>query len=448
MDKYLFWEGEIIIESINENMLFLYVKKGGKINRNIINETAKEIIFAIDGTYTLQMIIQSFAQKYNESQKSISKKIIPFLEILQEEYEITLLESDYPQKNPVTIRYANMYPRVVSLEITNRCNIKCLHCYGNFDNTNEEFMPLERVKKLLDDLNDIGVFIIELTGGECLTHPNFKEILSYALSLDFVRISILTNGIALTDTIMDLIIQNKNRIYVQIDLHSLRDSYLSWFTGACNTLNIIQRNIRYLADAGLTMRVATIITKRNITEMQEIAKWVFDMGIRQYAPSLVIKLGRANFSNTDILLDSEEFIEMFNDNVKMINIKFDGIIKLNENNGFQGANCGCLTSHVAIDTYGRIKICTMDTLECISTNWGNVFEKRIQEIYDDNQKQFISFSRIPVPKADSKECVGCPKRVFCSSCLLRAFISVKELKDKCKWYQQILTEDMKETLFG
>lgn len=74
-------------------------------------------------------------------------------------------------------------------------------------------MPVNKVKKLLRDLDDMGVFIIELTGGDCLVHPQFIEILNFALPLGFLRINILTNGLALTDEIKKVIIKSKNPVF-------------------------------------------------------------------------------------------------------------------------------------------------------------------------------------------------------------------------------------------
>ena len=169
-------------------------------------------------------------------------------------------------------------------------------------------MPVNKVKSLLRDLDNIGVFVIELTGGDCLVNPQFKEILKFALSLGFLRINILTNGIALTDEIKRIITENSKRVFLQIDLHSMNDEYLFWFTGVKNTLDIIKGNIMELAKNKVSMRIATIVTKRNLNELEKIADWVHALGIEMYAPSPAVKLGRANYSDPDILLNDEEYM--------------------------------------------------------------------------------------------------------------------------------------------
>lgn len=309
-------------------------------------------------------------------------------------------------------------------------------------------MPVNKVKKLLRDLDDMGVFIIELTGGDCLVHPQFIEILNFALPLGFLRINILTNGLALTDEIKKVIIENRKKVFLQIDLHSLNDDYLFWFTGIKNTLDVIKKNIMQLAKNNVGMRIATIVTKRNLEELETIADWVHALGVETYAITPVVKLGRANYSDSDILLNEEEYKQMF-DSIKRINEKYDGLIKIHDSDKFrQGPNCGCVSSHVTIDAGGEIKICTMDTREYVKGNWGNVFDKNIKDIYDERQNEVICFSQIVAPDGMSEECKNCNKRGFCSSCLLRAFVASREKNGQCKWYQNILGEQMKEFLFS
>lgn len=50
------------------------------------------------------------------------------------------------------------------------------------------------------------------------TNRTDKEIQLYALSPDFLHINILTNGVVLTKEIKDIIICNRDRVFVQIIL--------------------------------------------------------------------------------------------------------------------------------------------------------------------------------------------------------------------------------------
>ncbi len=448
MEHYLFWKDDFVIEEINEELNYIYIRREDTIDKNVVNSTGKEIIMLIDGNHTLEMLISELAQKYQESIEEISEKVIPFIECLEKEYGIQMEKSNKSIDKKVTEKKSlNVYPRVASLELTNTCNLRCLHCYGSFERKKHEHMPIEKVKELLDELNEIGVFIIELTGGECLMHPRFIDILEYALKLEFIYINILTNGISINEDLCSVLRKNRDRIHVQIDLHSLNDEYLYWFTGTKNSLNLIQRNIKTLVKLGVKMRIATTVTKKNLYEIEEIANWLYEEGVRRYAPAPVVDIGRAKFSDDNLLLDDSEY-EYFFECITNINRRYENFIQvLNSKEFRQDANCGCLSSHVTIDSIGDIKICTMDTKEYTRWRVGNVFQDGLKNIYDKNQKHILEFSQIQAPDALSEECRNCDKRGFCSSCVLRAFIAVKEKKEQCQWYNKILDISVKELLF-
>ncbi|HPD60977.1 MAG TPA: hypothetical protein PKV48_04350, partial [Thermodesulfobacteriota bacterium] len=55
-------------------------------------------------------------------------------------------------------------PFSVVFEITDRCNLKCLHCYQ--ENGGKEELNFHEIKVILDDLEKLGTLKVTLTGGE------------------------------------------------------------------------------------------------------------------------------------------------------------------------------------------------------------------------------------------------------------------------------------------
>ena len=85
------------------------------------------------------------------------------------------------------------------LDLTNRCNEKCIHCYHPFEQYDySSELTLNEVKSLIDTVYDLGVFMITLSGGECLLRKDFFEILSY-ISEKGMMVNIFTNGLLLTE---------------------------------------------------------------------------------------------------------------------------------------------------------------------------------------------------------------------------------------------------------
>lgn len=91
-------------------------------------------------------------------------------------------------------------------ELTYRCNMRCLHCYnpgaahsvGEAPRRSTVEMRLAEATSVLDDLRDIGVYRLVLSGGEASIHSDFLAILVAARERGFA-VTLLTNGLALDE---------------------------------------------------------------------------------------------------------------------------------------------------------------------------------------------------------------------------------------------------------
>ena len=82
------------------------------------------------------------------------------------------------------IRARKIYqPLFATIEITQGCNFKCLHCY-NFDRRNppkEKRTPLtaEEIFQVIDGFSELGALNLSFTGGEPMIHPQIFEFIQY-----------------------------------------------------------------------------------------------------------------------------------------------------------------------------------------------------------------------------------------------------------------------------
>ncbi len=76
-------------------------------------------------------------------------------------------------------------PFSVQLDLTYRCNERCVHCYLDHDDHGE--MTTAEIKHLLDQMAEAGVFILTLSGGEIFLRKDFFELLEHARRLDVLR---------------------------------------------------------------------------------------------------------------------------------------------------------------------------------------------------------------------------------------------------------------------
>lgn len=112
------------------------------------------------------------------------------------------------------------------VELTDGCNLSCPMCYAS-SGPGKKHRSLDEIKAAIDRLVEVEgqPEILQLSGGEPTIHPQFEEVLAYALSrpIDFVMIN--TNGIRLAkdEKLVDLIGRHRDRVEIYFQMDGLDD---------------------------------------------------------------------------------------------------------------------------------------------------------------------------------------------------------------------------------
>ena len=88
-------------------------------------------------------------------------------------------------------------PLSVHLDLTYRCNERCVHCYLDHDDHGE--MTTAEIFDLLAQLADAQVFFLTLSGGEVLMRRDFFAIVEKARQLLF-NVKVKTNGVMVRES--------------------------------------------------------------------------------------------------------------------------------------------------------------------------------------------------------------------------------------------------------
>jgi len=83
------------------------------------------------------------------------------------------------------------YPLSGMMELTDRCDLNCVHCYINQPAGNQQArskeLSTEEIKGILKQAAEAGTLYMTLTGGEVLLRKDFPEIYSYARRLGMLE---------------------------------------------------------------------------------------------------------------------------------------------------------------------------------------------------------------------------------------------------------------------
>lgn len=143
----------------------------------------------------------------------------------------------------------------VSLEITNKCNFKCVYCPYSLNEIQERQMTKEEAYKAIDELSVCGgdeLEYLELNVlGEPLTHPNLLEIIDYAHRQN-IRIRLITNGSLFSLKNIDNILNSQPAV-LKVSLELLNGEYFNFMRGTKmsfndyldNVINLIKRRLEY-----------------------------------------------------------------------------------------------------------------------------------------------------------------------------------------------------------
>ncbi len=98
------------------------------------------------------------------------------------------------------------WPGALLIDITNRCNAKCVWC-PNPDLTHVGAMDMDVYRKIIDDYGSRGGVLTFGTFGEPLMDKHMKERIEYLKRYPKIhKIEVLTNGFFLNDKMVPLII--------------------------------------------------------------------------------------------------------------------------------------------------------------------------------------------------------------------------------------------------
>jgi len=151
---------------------------------------------------------------------------------------------------------------------TQRCNLKCVHCYaGSEDRDYDNEMTTEEGKAMIDDLAAYGAPVLLFSGGEPTIRKDLLELMKYAKSKG-MRVVISTNGTLITEEKAAQFAE-VGLSYVGVSLDGGRETH-DKFRGIPGSFDKAIAGIRNSMNAGIKVGLRMTINKRNWRDINEI----------------------------------------------------------------------------------------------------------------------------------------------------------------------------------
>ncbi len=182
--------------------------------------------------------------------------------------------------------------RYLELQITNKCNLICKHCYlGEAGKTDLEY---DTALNIFNEFEAVQGLRLLITGGEPILHKRFWEINQKLPEYGFRGI-LLSNGTLITKEIAERL--NVHEVQVSIDgmengHDAIRDK---------GSFKKAVSGIEALKSAGIDVSIATMIHARNTGEFEALNDLINDMGIVEWNVDVPCSSGYL-LNNKDLLL--------------------------------------------------------------------------------------------------------------------------------------------------
>lgn len=299
-------------------------------------------------------------------------------------------------------------PYMVNLLITEYCPLKCKQCYQSQTSTNN-YMHFSQIKKYVLELKEMGVQIVQLSGGEPLTHPNIVEIVEYIKSRGFIC-KIATSGYNLSNSII--------KKFVDLKLDALHIS----LNGSEKEINSVSRDgYQYAINAleqahifGQLSIINWVAHHKNIDDLPNVVELAKRMNAT--IDVLMLKEGTPDLSECD-LNDLKQIKKVIEKNKGLLKVESCFItLRLLMDEKISLIDRGCLAArfHFSISQSGYAPcphFCPSMPLHDIGWHWNND----------------IDFNKLRMEQRNLYKFNYCKSCKYSAKCFLCRFAVVEDL---------------------
>lgn len=314
-------------------------------------------------------------------------------------------------------------PKTFILELTQRCNNRCLYCYtpwnglsGDYGNNCQSEMSTEEIKDTIVKLqNEVDVENIGLSGGEPTLREDLPEILSF-LKERGISANVITNGTLLTDELVDKI---GDKCLFEITLLSYRRDIHDKLAGRKGAWDEAVKGMARIKRAGGILISVFVATKLNYMDLPT----TIDLAVALGAKGLMynrLNISAHNLHYAEELLPTPEMIQSNLDSLEKLGKEYGlpiaasvviepCVVDLEKYQHVTICWCplGGEDSYFTIDPIGNIRICNHSPVIL-----GNIKRDSFIDLYY-NDPHIRAIQSLPV------ECQNCNskfKELCCGGC--------------------------------
>ncbi len=184
-------------------------------------------------------------------------------------------------------------PLKLSICYTETCNLDCQYCYADCSPAKAASeLGSDAWARFLDEIADLGVIYLYVEGGEPFHRPDFMPFLASASSRFLTEIR--TNGTLITPDLARRLKEIRVGI-VLVDIFSPYADVHDELTGVAGSHARACDGVRYMVEAGIEVQTLTILTRRNVADLQAYLDLAHRLGVKTAGILRPYPLGRMKY---------------------------------------------------------------------------------------------------------------------------------------------------------
>jgi len=314
------------------------------------------------------------------------------------------------------------FPFYINWHLTSVCSTDCKYCY--LGRRKVEPLKIERLLSLIGEAANIGVFAIDLNGGDVLLHPHLEEVLAVLSERKFLPIALSTKSFLSREKARGLASHSKNLLNeFQFSIDTDDNAIAEYLVGTSGYCDMIFQSIVNALDAGLHVAAKVVITPYNVLTVPRLYRKLKNLGVSKIR---LAAYARSGFHHTDDLFLNDPCYQWLTKEVEVLRNEFPEE-KINIQNGVPThqalknesrqknwetrSKCTAGRSGMTICSDGKVIPCEQmpETEEYFC---GDLAHQSILEIWNGNRLKEMTYG-MPREKFRGQPCYDCEEREEC-----------------------------------
>jgi radical SAM protein with 4Fe4S-binding SPASM domain len=199
----------------------------------------------------------------------------------------------------------------LEIEITNRCNLACQHCYSESGPQNPDSLSRTELLSLIDTIANLGVAHVTISGGEPLIHDAFREVVLRINRYDMAY-SVNTNGTLITHELAALFLTTRCQ-EVNVSLHSIYPEVHDQLVGVKGALSKALDGVQLLIHNNVPVVVNVCVTRGTIAQVVSTIQWCKSAGAKGVRLIRFSPAGRGGPASESLNIDPSRYKELLHE---------------------------------------------------------------------------------------------------------------------------------------